>query len=143
MPSKSELENSLLCNMSIITSPPHPDEMVMQYNDVIIKSLDRLAPIQQVNCRRRKSDLWFYKEYHQLKQRTRRLGRRYLATRRPDYNAAWRSAVCNTHQALRVESEQFWTSKVSKETERPRRLWSSIDHLLAEHQIFDEFMFHC
>ena len=33
--SKSELQNSLICDKSIITSPPHPDKMVKHYNDVI------------------------------------------------------------------------------------------------------------
>ena len=32
---KSVLQNSLLCDRSIITSPPHSDEMVKYYNDVI------------------------------------------------------------------------------------------------------------
>ena len=32
---KSELQDSLLCDKSIITSSPHPDEMVKNYNDVI------------------------------------------------------------------------------------------------------------
>ena len=76
---KSELQNSLLCDMSIITSPQHPDEMVKHYNDVITNLLNRLASIQQVTCRRRKSDIWFNNECHQFKQRTRRLERRYLA----------------------------------------------------------------
>ena len=35
---KSELHNSLLCNKSDITSPPHPDEMVKHYNDVMMSS---------------------------------------------------------------------------------------------------------
>ena len=34
-------------------------------------------------------------------------------------------------QAFRVKSEQFWTSKISKETGRPCQLWSSIDHMLG------------
>ena len=59
---KSDLQNSLLCAKSIITSPPHPEEMVKHYNDIITNLLDWLAPIQQVNCRRRKSDNWFDNE---------------------------------------------------------------------------------
>ena len=126
-----EFKNSVLCDMSIITALPHSDEMVKHYNDVITNLVDRLAPILQVICRRRKSDLWFDKECHQLNQHTRLLERRYLAMRRLGDKAAWRSTVCNMHQAFRVKSRQFWTSKISKETERPRQLWSSIDHLLG------------
>ena len=46
-----ELQNSLLCDGSIIASPSHPDEMVTHYNYVITNLLDLLAPIQQVTCR--------------------------------------------------------------------------------------------
>ena len=49
---KSEPQNSLLCHTSISMTPQHPDEMVKHYNDVITKLLDRLAPIQEVTCRR-------------------------------------------------------------------------------------------
>ena len=48
---------------------------------LITNLLNRLAPIQQVTCHRRKSDLWFDNECHKLKQHTSRLERQYLATR--------------------------------------------------------------
>ena len=51
------------------------------------------------------------------------------------------------HQAFRVKREQFCTSKISKETSRPRQLWSSIDHLMRNSRslmiscfIVDDFM---
>ena len=44
---KSELQNSLLCDMCIIISPAHPDEMVKHYSDVITNLLDRSPVVDE------------------------------------------------------------------------------------------------
>ena len=127
---KSELQTH--CSVTWASSPlRHTLKMVKHYNDVITNLLNRFAPIQQVTCCRRKSVLWFDNECHQFNQRTRRLERWYLATRRPGDKVAWQATVRKLDRAFRVKSEQFWTAKISKETGRPRQLWSSIDHLLV------------
>ena len=123
---------SQLYDLDFISSLTDAETMALSYNTVVTGILDRLAPPVEKTRRKRKSDLWFDEDCRRTKGTVRKLERRYKITNQAHDRAAWivtpRWMQCN----FLIKRSNFWTGRIARQKNNPRKLWSSIDTLLGD-----------
>ena len=110
------------------------DELVHQYEEVIMSALDQLIPLRTVKLLPRQSDPWFDEQCKLAKRLLRsieRLTRLSEPTDLVQNLKLWRESKKIYRNLLRTKREHFWRTKVQSESHQPRQLWNSINRLLG------------
>ena len=90
-----------------------------------------MIPLRGIKIRVRPLAVWFDRECHQLRRRTRCLERRFRRSRDPADRLVWINQLRSLHRLYRQKEAAYWEDLVNRNSKNPKRLWSAISGLLG------------
>jgi len=125
-----------LHNTSLFSSRETLDELTVSqlfdlFSTTTTNLLDRMLPPRKVRTRHRPLAVWFDKECHQARRRTRCAERRYRRSKDPSDRLTWIHQLRSLHRLYHHKEAAYWEQLVLRNEKNPRRLWSTISGLLG------------
>ena len=125
------LRGSQLSSLPSLLDAPTVDELFDLYTSTMNQLIDTMLPLREVKTRCRPLAVWFDRDCHQIRRRSRCLERRFPRTRDPADRLAWITQLRALHQLYRQKEAAFWENLVIRNEKNPKRLWSSISGLMG------------
>src|ERR1043165_9050796 len=125
------IRNSELMSPSSTLDALSISQLFDLYSSTMDQLLDTILPLRNVKTRVRSLAVWFDRECHQLRRRSRCFERRYRRSKDPEDRLAWIVQLRALHKLYRDKEATYWELLVTRNAHNPKRLWSSISGLLG------------
>ena len=126
---RAALFRSELCDVTC--RPQSADDFFQLYDDVLRRLADQFAPIKKITLRRQRLAVWMDDECRQLRRMSRMLERRYRRSSQPSDRQQWIEHERKRHRVYRQKEQSYWSIRLSENAGQPRKLWQSLNELLA------------
>uniref|UniRef100_A0A3B5KG70 Reverse transcriptase domain-containing protein n=1 Tax=Takifugu rubripes TaxID=31033 RepID=A0A3B5KG70_TAKRU len=99
--------------------------------------LDSVAPLKKKIVNQRRCAPWYNSHIRTLKQKVRRLERKWYSCKIDSYHVAWKDCLLVYKKALRKARTAYFSSLIKENKSNPRFLFSTVAKLTKSHSVLD------
>uniref|UniRef100_A0AAQ6IH18 Reverse transcriptase domain-containing protein n=1 Tax=Anabas testudineus TaxID=64144 RepID=A0AAQ6IH18_ANATE len=118
-------------------TPAQLDYLVNSTGASLGTILDTVAPLKKKLVSQRKLVPWYNSQIRSLKQKSRKLERRWRSTNLDEYCLAWKDSLIIYKKALRKARTSYYSSLIEANKNNPRFLFSTVARLTKSHSSVD------
>lgn len=100
-------------------------------------TLDSVAPLKKKTANQRRCAPWYNSHMRTLKQKVRRLERKWHSCKIDSYHVAWKDCLLIYKKALRKARTAYFSSLIEENKSNPRFLFSTVAKLTKSHAALD------
>ena len=106
-----------------------------QFNGIVAKLLDDLAPVTQFIIREHYHRPWFDAESQSIRKSMRRFEHQFKANKVQLHVDAWRAALKSSKKQSHAKAAGYWKQKLTGIGNNCHRIWQTINSLLSEKKV--------